>query len=663
MLRIRKYIKKRGKLPAVGIALVMALAMVMGTAIPASAAGYDLLTRYSWVGPINGAYFESYTPKLATGTGSYDSFLRIQKNNSEKGYNTDGTIQFDTKGGIWTHAIELGAIPIVTDPILGADPDASPPIPGTVIPGEFYELRCDTNENGQPPSTYLTLKRLQIWMAPAPGGATITGYVDDGTGFPAGATLVWSLDTGGNSWINMNYDLNPGSGGQDNAYYVPTSYFSGWDDTDYFVLFAEFGKEAGHPTDTYDTADGFEEWGVVYTCCGVTLHNVPTGGDRGCNNPPSCDAGVTATDACNATLSVTCTPGPITGVCNKSQTFTYSASDSCNNTATADVTYTWKEDTTDPVLDDLPAGGDLGCNPTLPVCDTGVTASDNCDGDISGDVVCTPGQITDVGICGKQQIFNYYVEDACGNNDTADVTYTWKEDTTPPEIICPPDIDMECSECTFDPTYTGWAEAVDNCDGTIIPTYEDIYDSGEGCPRSIIREWTATDDCGNNASCTQIIRCYKQGGCETACAANGTAGKTRFPGANNWFTWITYNNVGGAEVDYPIYAGKDQPAGTLHVKVEGGVLKVRYEGTDSSGCESVFSEYHLQVERTFNALRTAICNRNGSPVPGRCKYTGSPNGPDTGWISTANVSGWANPIYIFAHSVACSTCYAPLPPD
>ena len=399
-----------------------------------------------------------------------------------------------------------------------------------------------------------------------------------------------------------------------------------------------------------------------YGCCGVTWSGVPEGGELGCNpTPPACDENVQAFDSCGNELDVTCTPGEIEeDGCLRSQTFEYCATDPCGDTYYEDVTYTWKEDTTDPVLADLPSGGDLGCNPILPVCDTGVTASDNCDGDISADVVCTPGAITDVGTCGKQQIFNYYVEDECGNSDSEDVTYTWKEDTTPPEITCPPDIDMECSECTFDPTYTGWAEAEDNCDGTIIATYEDIYDSGEGCPRSIIREWTATDDCGNSASCTQIIRCYKQS-CETACAAQTQPGETRFPGARNWFTYITYNNVGGAEVDYPIYAGKDQLVGTLHVKVEGGVLKVRYEGTDSSGCESVFSEYHLQVERTFNALKTAICNKK-DPVPGRCEYKGSPNAPDTGWISTDNVSGWANPIYIFAHSVACSTCYAPLPP-
>ncbi|MCE4566929.1 SprB repeat-containing protein, partial [Maribellus sp. CM-23] len=91
-------------------------------------------------------------------------------------------------------------------------------------------------------------------------------------------------------------------------------------------------------------------------------------------------------------------------------------------------------DNIDPVLADVPAGGDLGCNPeVLPSCDAGVTASDNCDGDISSDVVCTPGQV-EGGDCDKSQTFMYTVMDECGNSDTAYVTYTWKVDVTDPVL-------------------------------------------------------------------------------------------------------------------------------------------------------------------------------------------------------------------------------------
>ena len=32
---------------------------------------------------------------------------------SEKGYNTDGAVAFDTKSGTWTHAIKVNAMPVV----------------------------------------------------------------------------------------------------------------------------------------------------------------------------------------------------------------------------------------------------------------------------------------------------------------------------------------------------------------------------------------------------------------------------------------------------------------------------------------------------------------------------------------------------------------------
>ena len=67
---------------------------------------------------------------------------------------------------------------------------------------------------------------------------------------------------------------------------------------------------------------------------------------------------MTATDNCDGTVQVSCTPGPITGTdWAKSQTFTYSAVDTCLNVTTpVVVTYTWREYTTAPVLANVPAG-------------------------------------------------------------------------------------------------------------------------------------------------------------------------------------------------------------------------------------------------------------------------------------------------------------------
>ncbi|MBW8041193.1 MAG: DUF11 domain-containing protein, partial [Planctomycetes bacterium] len=80
------------------------------------------------------------------------------------------------------------------------------------------------------------------------------------------------------------------------------------------------------------------------------LPTLPEGGDLGCNpTPPSCVDDLVATDNCDGEVPVICTPGAITGDCDKSQTFTYSATDECGNSVSDTVTYTWKVDTTDPV--------------------------------------------------------------------------------------------------------------------------------------------------------------------------------------------------------------------------------------------------------------------------------------------------------------------------
>src|SRR5512135_873936 len=144
--------------------------------------------------------------------------------------------------------------------------------------------------------------------------------------------------------------------------------------------------------------------------------------------------GLKATDACDGQIDVTCTPGLVTdvGTCGKRQVFTYAAVDQCLNRTAQDVVYTWKVDETGPALPTLPSGGDLGCNPTLPTCTLGLKATDACDGQI--DVTCTPGLVTDVGTCGKRQVFTYAAVDQCLNRTAQDVVYTWKVDETGPVL-------------------------------------------------------------------------------------------------------------------------------------------------------------------------------------------------------------------------------------
>src|SRR5205814_3385105 len=61
-----------------------------------SAAIVDLTTSPDASGEINGALFFA-TDQQPAGTGFIDSFLRVQNNGFEQGYNTDGGFPFDDK--------------------------------------------------------------------------------------------------------------------------------------------------------------------------------------------------------------------------------------------------------------------------------------------------------------------------------------------------------------------------------------------------------------------------------------------------------------------------------------------------------------------------------------------------------------------------------------
>jgi hypothetical protein len=242
---------------------------------------------------------------------------------------------------------------------------------------------------------------------------------------------------------------------------------------------------------------------VMYTWIEDTtepvLENLPTGGDLGCNPAtlPDCDGNVTATDNCSGTVTVDCVAGTIDeNGCERSQTFTYSATDACGNTASDDVIYTWTEDTTAPVFDNLPTGGDLGCNPTPPACEA-VTATDNCDGSLTAD--CVAGTIEEDG-CERSQTFTYSATDACGNTASDDVMYTWIEDTTEPVLEnLPTGGDLGCNPATL-PDCDGNVTATDNCSGTVTVDCVAGTIEEDGCERSQTFTYSATDACGNTAS-------------------------------------------------------------------------------------------------------------------------------------------------------------------
>ena len=195
--------------------------------VPASATAsvFDLSEVSDPDVTINTAIF-SRTSNSGQGTGNFESFLRTQATGHEttqKGYNTDGTLEFQTKGGIWTHSVLLSDIPLVT--IDGID---------------YREFLLDAAEPG-PTGGAANALNIDVFKLYLLASANVTGYPAN---FPAG-NLMYDLGAGNSVLINNI----TGNGFSDLFAYIPNINFSGSDP--YLYLYTEFGNFAG----------SFEEWG------------------------------------------------------------------------------------------------------------------------------------------------------------------------------------------------------------------------------------------------------------------------------------------------------------------------------------------------------------------------------------------------------------------
>jgi len=135
---------------------------------------------------------------------------------------------------------------------------------------------------------------------------------------------------------------------------------------------------------------------------------------------------------------------------------------------------------------------------------TGVaTATDNCDG--APDV--TYSDSATGGACPQEKTVTrtWTATDACGNAASCDQTID-VEDTIAPVITCPADVTIQC-DASQDPSNTGSATAIDNCDPAPAVTYSDDFGGLTLCDGTgtFVRTWTATDGCGHMTTCDQVI--------------------------------------------------------------------------------------------------------------------------------------------------------------
>lgn len=203
---------------------------------------------------------------------------------------------------------------------------------------------------------------------------------------------------------------------------------------------------------------------------------------------PDLASGATATDNCG---TATVTQDPAAGtIITENTVVTLTATDAAGNTATrvANVTVA---DNTDPAIALLgDATVDLTCG--MVFSDAGAAATDNCDGDLTANIVV--GDTVDTTTPGTYSVV-YTVSDTAGNSASVTRTVNVIADTEAPVITLAgndPE-QFDCGAAVVDPGAT----ATDNCDANVTVTSDYLTVVSTEAQRTFTVSYTTTDSAGN----------------------------------------------------------------------------------------------------------------------------------------------------------------------
>lgn len=228
---------------------LLALALVASVATSGWATVVDLSTTTN-SGIINGATYE-FDKQQPSGTGVLNSFVRIQNNGNEQGYNTtvnnNNQLPFDESFGNFTHDLQFSALEASNGEFLFVL-DIGEPV--------------STNAN-QGQQSLLSLDGLKLFKTSTPGqNSSSVDLAGNANGIIG--TLLYDMDAGGDSYVllDANRDGQPGNGVSDMLLRVPESVFAGVLDTEYIILWSRFGLQqpANAGAESFGT---FEEWAHI----------------------------------------------------------------------------------------------------------------------------------------------------------------------------------------------------------------------------------------------------------------------------------------------------------------------------------------------------------------------------------------------------------------
>lgn len=238
---------------------------------------------------------------------------------------------------------------------------------------------------------------------------------------------------------------------------------------------------------------------------------------------PAADvSAIISTDNCGAGVIVTVAADVINNVvCANAYSILriYTATDACGNTATCSQTIV-VNDNESPIITCL-ADVEVSCASLVPAATiAAIVAVDNCPGAVSVSVAADV--ITGLDCTNSFTISRVYTAtDVCGNTATCEQLITVNDETAP-TISCPANITLSCTSAV-PPADVSSIVPVDNCGTATVSVAADSITS-LGCPGNymITRVYTATDACGNTATCTQTILVGDNTAPSITCPANVT---------------------------------------------------------------------------------------------------------------------------------------------
>jgi hypothetical protein len=211
-----------------------------------------------------------------------------------------------------------------------------------------------------------------------------------------------------------------------------------------------------------------------------------------------------ATDNCDINLVVVKTAGDfVPGFCDQSGSYTntFNVSDDCGNPGSIFTQVITVNDNSAPDIT-CPGNIAIDCDESIDPVNTGTAiATDDCD----PDPVITYLDVTIPGGCPDSYTIQrtWTATDDCGNSINC-LQVISVQDVSPPVLVgVPANTSVSCDAIPPPPVVT----ATDNCDLSVTVSFSEINNVINGCG-TITRTWSATDDCNNTVTASQIITVF-----------------------------------------------------------------------------------------------------------------------------------------------------------